>query len=220
MLFDIPCKPQVYFFLRYLYGEGVKAKDYGDMIQSNIFINIFARNKLKRFSYLERNRELGKSTYKCTYSIEVDNRDALSFGIREVSNAAVVRINEFVEHLFSQFFHEEMMLMKYHLRWKQNKCIEQFMLKLEIDEELLPFDTLKKNYFRYRNNKETFFQKSSITFVPNTQPCKKQEKVTVYYSQNDFNKLKQITKQYKLSFSETVGLLSLSKLPDVQLPDK
>ena len=220
MIFDIPCKLQVYFFLRYIYGEGIKAKDNGDLIQSNIFINIFARNKLKRFDYLEKNIELGKSTYKCTFSIEVENKDVFSFGIREISNSAVVRINEFIEHLFNHFFHEEILLMKFNFHWKQNKCIEQFMLKCQIDEEILPFDTLKKNYFRYRNNKENFFYKNSRTFVPKMNAVKKEYKKSINFTEKQHEAIIDIAKQFKLSFSETVVQLSLTKIPDVQLPNQ
>lgn len=217
MIFKLPCKPQVFYLLTYLYGEGVKAKDTGDMIQSNLFLNLVARNKLTRLNYLQKNIELGKSTYKCIYSIEVDNRDVFSFGIKEIPNAAVVRINEFCEHMFNQFFHEELMLLKTTTKLKQNKAIEFIMQMLSIDEEMLSFETLKKNYFRYRANRQEFFKKTSQSFVPKKEHSKKTNRIGVNFNEEDFAVIKKLSKQYTMSFSDVVLNLSLSKLPDVQL---
>lgn len=216
MIFPLPCKPQVYYLLTYLYGEGVKAKDSGDMIQSNLFLNLVARNKLSRLNYLQKNIELGKSTYKCIFSIEVDNRDVFSFSIKEIPNAAIVRINEFCEHMFNQFFHEELMILKSTTKLKQNKAIEFIMQNIGIDEEVLSFETLKKNYFRYRTNRQEFFKKSNQSFVPKVQHEKRGNRITVNFTDEDYKNIQKVSKQFSLSFSDTILNLSLSKLPDVQ----
>ena len=161
IILQLKCKPQVFYYLRKMYGEKMRLGEYD--IASTLILNTAICNRV-----LERDNDRVKK-YPCFYPICFTNNQYYKYSLKTFTPTSIRTINKYIDALFELAF-ILFVTNKKHIENKRIKdSIEEFMMLYDIDEELYSYDALKKDYERYQSGKkkniEKLLRKNTLSFV-------------------------------------------------------
>jgi len=162
IILKLKCKPQVYYYLRKVYGEKMKLGEYD--IASTLILNTAITNRV-----LTRDTERVKK-YPCYYPITFTNNQYSKYSLKTFTPTSIRTINKYIDALFELAFILFVTNKKYIEKKRTKASIEEFMLLYDIDESVYTYDALKKDYDRYvkgeKKNIEKLIKKTTLSLVP------------------------------------------------------
>ncbi|MGE4568027.1 MAG: hypothetical protein AB7C90_02455 [Bacteroidales bacterium] len=141
MIVTIPCKPYVRHFLTINYGDPVSFAKAQDLYSE-------LRSRLSKQTKHCESRALSERLYNQKVEIIISEDDFYRYGW-ELTRTDIRRFNRMIEYRIKMFM--RISISNYELLHSQKEAIKLFQQKFGFSEDIWPYESIKKDYFRNNN---------------------------------------------------------------------